>query len=110
MRFRPQNLKHKGKKLAKFLVNDFDDFTQQHILIFQIKTTFGALIKTAFRTSKEPLTFFEFLNFKKKSMEFVGFVIAIIIASSAFFTLAALSIGAVTLLKEPKEEEEISLD
>ena len=43
-------------------------------------------------------------------MKFVGFVIAIIIASSAFFTLAALSIGSVTLFKDAKEEEEIPLD
>ena len=43
-------------------------------------------------------------------MKFVGFVIAIIIASSAFFTLAAISVGALSLFKNVEEEEEIPLD
>jgi len=43
--------------------------------------------------------------------KFIGFVITIIVASSAFFTLLALSIGSLTLFKQAKEEEEhISLD
>jgi len=43
--------------------------------------------------------------------KFAGFVITIIIASSAFFTLAALSVGSVVLFKNAEEEEEpISLD
>lgn len=44
-------------------------------------------------------------------MKFVGFVITIIVASSAFFTLLAISIGSLTLFKKQEEEEEpISLD
>jgi len=44
-------------------------------------------------------------------LKFIGFVITIIVASSAFFTLLALSIGSLTLFKKAKEEEEhISLD
>ncbi|MGB0390649.1 MAG: hypothetical protein ACPGRC_06980 [Salibacteraceae bacterium] len=44
-------------------------------------------------------------------MKFVGFVITIIVASSAFFTLLAISVGSVVLFKKDKEEEEpISLD
>ncbi len=44
-------------------------------------------------------------------MKFVGFVITIIVASSAFFTLLAISVGALTLFKKQEEEEEpISLD
>lgn len=43
--------------------------------------------------------------------KFIGFVITIIVASSAFFTLLALSVGSLTLFKKAKEEEEhISLD
>ena len=43
--------------------------------------------------------------------KFAGFVITIIIATSAFFTIAAVSIGSLTLFKKAKEEEEhISLD
>lgn len=48
---------------------------------------------------------------KTKKMKFVGFVITIIVASSAFFTLLAISVGSVVLFKKDKEEEEpISLD
>ncbi len=47
---------------------------------------------------------------KTRKMKFVGFVIAIIIASSAFFTLAAISVGSVVLFKKAEEEEEIPLD
>lgn len=47
----------------------------------------------------------------QKKMKFVGFVITIIVASSAFFTLLAISVGAVTLMKKDKEEDEpIALD
>jgi len=43
--------------------------------------------------------------------KFAGFVITIIVASSAFFTLAALSIGSLTLFKKAeKEEEHVKLD
>ena len=45
-------------------------------------------------------------------MAFVGFVITIIVASSAFFTLLAISVGSVTLFKksDETEEEPIALD
>jgi hypothetical protein len=44
-------------------------------------------------------------------MKFVGFVITIIVASSAFFTLLAISVGSLTLFKKAKEEEEhVKLD
>ncbi len=44
-------------------------------------------------------------------MKFLGFVITIIVASSAFFTLLALGIGSLTLFKKAKEEEEhVKLD
>ena len=44
-------------------------------------------------------------------MKFVGFVITIIVVSSAFFTLLAISIGSMTLFgKAKEEEEEIPLD
>lgn len=43
--------------------------------------------------------------------KFAGFVITIIVASSAFFTLAAVSIGSLTLFKKsPEEEEHVKLD
>jgi len=48
---------------------------------------------------------------KTGNMKFLGFVVTIIIASSAFFTLLAISVGSLTLFKKPKEEEEhVSLD
>ncbi|MFT4754423.1 MAG: hypothetical protein ACI9GM_000834 [Salibacteraceae bacterium] len=45
-------------------------------------------------------------------MKFIGFLITIIVVSSAFFTLLALSIGSVVLFKKEKETEEepIALD
>lgn len=42
--------------------------------------------------------------------KFAGFLITIIIATSAFFTLASLSVGAMSLFKDVEEEEEIPLD
>jgi hypothetical protein len=43
--------------------------------------------------------------------KFAGFVITIIIATSAFFTIAAVSIGSLVLFKKAEEEEEhVKLD
>ena len=55
---------------------------------------------------------FNYLWRKLNEMKFVGFVITIIVASSAFFTLLAISVGSVVLFKKDKETEEepIALD
>jgi hypothetical protein len=48
---------------------------------------------------------------KTRKMKFLGFVITIIVASSAFFTLIALGVGSLTLLKKAKKDEEhVKLD
>ena len=68
------------------------DFTHYSVLDFQMNAYLWRQIKTG-------------------NMKFLGFVVTIIIASSAFFTLLAISVGSLTLLKKPKEEEEhVSLD